>query len=277
MRIVQISDLHFGTDRPELTGPLTSAIRSARPDLVVMAGDFVQRARTGQFRAARAFMDGLDLPWIGVPGNHDIPLFNLVARVLSPYGKYHRWISSVREPRVEAAEAVILGLDTTDPWHWQRGRMRSHQVERVCNEIKAAKGRRTVIVVAHHPFHQRPDIEKKLMIAAPEALEAWSVCGPHVILSGHLHTWLVEPFVSRSGHRQTLQVHAGTGLSRRQRGDPNDFAILDIDGREISVTRMAAPMSEPAFRPMGRDSFRRDAAGWSLLSQSIRPRVISAA
>lgn len=277
MRIVQISDLHFGTVRHELTGPLTEVIRQARPDLIVMAGDFVQRARTGQFRAARGFMDSLGAPWIGVPGNHDIPLYNIFARLTAPYRKYHAWISHDREPWIETSDAVIIGIDTTDPLRWQRGRIRGRQIDRVCRAIMDEDGRRTVIVAAHHPFHQRADIEKKLMLAAPEALDAWSSCGPHVILSGHLHSWLVEPFVTRRGDRQTLQVHSGTGLSKRQRGEPNDFAILEVDGAEVSVTRMAAAPDMAVFRPTGRDIFERTDRGWSRRSRRIAPRAVSSA
>ena len=277
MRIVQISDLHFGRARAELMGPLTAAIRAAAPDLVAMAGDFVQRARAEQFSAARDFMDCLGLPWMGVPGNHDLPLYNLCARVVSPYGPYRRWIGRDREPRVESADAVVLGVDSTDPWRWQRGRIRARQIARVCDTIRAEAGRRTVVVVAHHPFHHRPEIEKKLMVAAPRALDEWSACGPHVILSGHLHSWLVEPFVTRRGDRQTLQVHAGTGLSSRLRGEPNDFAILDINGCDVRVTRMAAALSQAEFRRMGRDCFERSDEGWSLVRRGIAPRRVEAA
>ena len=269
-RLIQISDLHFGRDRPELVGPLTEAIRDAGPDMVLMAGDFVQRARDGQFAEARAFMDGLGIDWMGVPGNHDVPLFDLWSRLVHPYATYERHISDEREPRAEIGDALILGLDTTDPHSHQRGAVSEADIERIGAEIARHSAERTVIVLAHHPFHQREDVEKKLMMGAPAALHAWAEAGPHMVLTGHLHTWLVEPFVTRKGARMTLQVHAGTGLSTRKRGEPNDFAILDLHGDRVDVTRMAE--ADGAFAALGTDGFQRSASGWTRLSDTMAER-----
>ena len=269
-RLIQISDLHFGRDRPELVGPLTDAIRAAEPDLVLMAGDFVQRARDGQFAEARAFMDGLGLDWMAVPGNHDVPLFDIWSRLTDPYGAYARHIAQDREPREEIGDALILGLDTTDPHSHQRGAVTPADIARIAAEIAEHGADRTVIVLAHHPFHQSAEVEKKLMTGAPDALAAWAEAGPHMVLTGHLHTWLVEPFVTRKGARMTLQVHAGTGLSTRKRGEPNDFAILDLAGDRVDVTRMAE--EDGTFAPLGTDGFRRSAGGWQRLSETIAER-----
>lgn len=243
-RLVLISDLHFGRDEPDLLEPLTHAIREVSPDLVLMAGDFVQRARASQFSRARAFMDGLGPDWIGVPGNHDLPLYNIFQRVFDPYRGYRHWIGADREPRVELANALVLGLDTTDPHAHQRGRVRQAAVARIAQDIATA-GPRLPVILAHHPFHHAPHIEKKLMVGAPAALEHWAESGPHIILSGHLHRWLFEPFIRREGKNMTLQLHCGTGLSQRRRGEPNDFAILDCTaqqgaGQAVKVTRMVA-------------------------------------
>ncbi|MBF9033976.1 metallophosphoesterase [Rhodobacterales bacterium HKCCE2091] len=261
---MQISDLHFGRDDPDLYAPLTEALRTAKPDLVLMAGDFVQRARGWQFSEARAFMDGLGLPWIGVPGNHDIPLWNLPLRLIAPYRTYRRWIADDREPCVDLPGVRVIGLDTTDPLSHQRGRVRSADIERIGAEIAGA-GDRLPVILAHHPFHHAADVEKNLMVGAPRALDAWAAAGPHIILSGHLHTWLVEPFLDRKGGRKTLQVHCGTGLSVRRRGDPNDFAILECAGRDVTVTHMVA--RDRAFVAETAGCYRAGPDGWHRVEQ----------
>lgn len=261
-RLVVISDLHFGRDEPELLVPLIRAIREADPALVLMAGDFVQRARASQFSMAREFMDRLGLPWRGVPGNHDIPLFNLFLRLFAPYRPYRRWISPDREPRAELENALVLGLDTTDPLAHQRGRVRPSAVRRIGEEIAKA-GPRLPVILAHHPFHHAPEIEKNLMVGATRALDHWGQSGPHIILSGHLHRWMVEPFVRREGTSMTLQVHCGTGLSRRLRGEPNDFAILDCAGKDVAVTRMIA--AGGGFVPDSVVRYRAAQHGWRKL------------
>lgn len=260
MRLVLIADLHFGHESPSLVPRLHAAIAEARPDLVVVAGDFVQRARASQFRPARAFVDELTVPWIAVPGNHDIPLFNLPARLVAPRSAYRRWIASETEPLWDGDAVRVIGVDTTDRWSHQRGRVTRRQRNRVGAMIREA-GDRLPIVLAHHPFHHRPEVAKSLMRGAPEALRAWGDAGAHVILSGHLHTFLVEPFVARKTDGQTLQVHCGTSASSRLRGQDNDFAVLDVGDRKIKVTRMV--FSDGAsFARASRMVYAVGPAGW---------------
>lgn len=262
MRLVLLTDLHFGRARPDLIDPLLDAVAKSAPDLVVVAGDFVQRARTGQFRQARRFLDRLPQEWIAVPGNHDIPLFNLPARLLAPRAAYRRWIDRQTEPSVQTRTAHIVGLDTTYRFYHQRGRITPAQSALVADILRQESTDRTVVVVAHHPFHHAPDVEKKVMTGAARALDTWSDCGPHIILSGHLHTWTVEPFIARKNRSMTLQVHCGTGLSTRLRGEPNDFAILDIAGDRCRIRRMAAADGASHYADLGESAYRRTPEGW---------------
>lgn len=262
MRLVLLTDLHFGRASPDLVQPLLDSVAAASPDLVLISGDFVQRARARQFRMAREFLDRLRHDWIAVPGNHDIPLFNVFARALMPRAAFQRWITSQTEPFVETDDAFIVGVDTTHRWSHQRGLIRPAQIARIAEIIRAADHEKTVVIMAHHPFHQSPDVEKKVMKNAARALDDWSDCGPHIILSGHLHTWTVEPFLAEKNQSMTLQVHCGTGLSTRLRGDPNEFAVLDIDGDRFSACRMVADPERMQYVASGESRFRRTHDGW---------------
>src|SRR5918997_3290306 len=111
---MHISDLHagppFNPDKAELV------IREAeelKPDLMVLSGDMVQRADfTSQWRQIRAFIDRLPEPRIIVPGNHDIPSFNQIARYLWPFRRYRKHISSDLQPVFEREGMVVVGLNT---------------------------------------------------------------------------------------------------------------------------------------------------------------------
>lgn len=262
MRLALLSDLHFGRAQPDLVPPLLAALEAAEPDRIVIAGDFVQRARAAQFRMARGFVDRLPAPWIAVPGNHDIPLFNLPARLLHPRRAYQRWIAEDTEPMLDTDAALVIGLDTTHRWSRQRGKVREAQIDRVARLIRDNRGTRVPVIAAHHPFHQGEAVEKQLMLGAGRALEAWAEAGPHVILTGHLHQWLVEPFVSKKNKSATLQVHCGTGLSTRLRGEPNEFALLDIGGGDVVIRRSVARTTAAGFIEEGVWCFRVDGDNW---------------
>ena len=261
-RIALLTDLHFGRASPDLVQPLLDTIDAEAPDLVALAGDFVQRARTDQFEMAEAFVARIKQPWIAVPGNHDIPLFNLPERLIAPRRAYHRHIARETEPQAELADALVIGVDTTHRFSHQRGLIRPRQIERVARAIRETRDR-TVIVMAHHPFHQKPEVEKKVMKHAARALETWADCGPHVILSGHLHTWTVEPFLAEKNRSMTLQVHCGTGLSTRLRGTPNEFAMLDVEGPSFTARRFTADPETKRFTCHSASHFRRGGSGWA--------------
>jgi predicted MPP superfamily phosphohydrolase len=97
--LLQISDPHFGTERPEVLQALERFAEALAPQVVVMSGDITQRATRVQFAAARAFVDRLAAPaTLVIPGNHDIPLFDLAARCFSPYGRYMEAFGDDLEP-----------------------------------------------------------------------------------------------------------------------------------------------------------------------------------
>src|SRR3954463_7318803 len=92
-RLAHLSDLHFGRVDPAAVEGLVRSLEDARPDLIVVSGDFTQSARTGEFRAARAFLDRLPAPTFAVPGNHDpaaVGPGRAAAAALRPLPPLHR-------------------------------------------------------------------------------------------------------------------------------------------------------------------------------------------
>lgn len=261
-RVIHLSDLHFGRTRAELLDPLVAAVNGAAPDLVAISGDFTQRAREDQFRAARAFLDRLTAPWLAVPGNHDVPLDNLPVRLLTPWRRYRRWIGRGLEPRFADEELCVVGVNTVDPLSWQRGRIAARALRRVCAAFHAERGDRTRIVVVHHPLEHGPGERKALMRGAQAAIDALADCGADIVLSGHLHAWRAEPFAERQGRHGTIQVHAGTGLSTRLRGEENDFNLLTIGPGEVTVERFVAEASSAQFVRAATARFRLGNTGW---------------
>lgn len=263
-RIAHLSDLHFGRDRPELLDPLVEAVNELEPDLAAISGDLTQRARPSQFRAARDFIDRLEAPVLAVPGNHDVPLHNLFLRFLWPWRQYRKWISPDLEPEFHDSEMIVLGVNTVNPMAHQSGWFTPRALDRVRKAFCNTRGRRARIVVAHHPLEHLPGEKKKLMRGADEAMEELGRLNTDIVLSGHLHSWRADPFAEKPGRNAVLQVHAGTGLSTRLRGQDNDFNLLEIDDGLIDVTRYAAAEGDDSFAMAQTRRFVTRAEGWTV-------------
>src|SRR4051794_14250458 len=155
-RLAHLSDLHFGRVDPAAVEGLLRSLVDARPDLVVVSGDFTQSARTGEFRAARAFLDRLPAPVFAVPGNHDLPQWNPVERLLRPYERYRRFIGEELEPVWSDAELAIIGMKSPRrlPRNLNRaaGRVGERQLERVLARLDAMPPELVRVVVVHHPL-----------------------------------------------------------------------------------------------------------------------------
>jgi 3',5'-cyclic AMP phosphodiesterase CpdA len=269
-RIAHLSDLHFGTEAPGLPGALTDALAALRPDLVVVSGDLTQRARDGQFRRARALLDGLGAPWLAVPGNHDVPLWNLAGRLLRPFDGYRRHIAPDLAPRWRDASVTVAGLNTVDPLAWEAGRFRPDDAGRLA-EAFAEAGDRLRVVAMHHPPIHPPEVRKPLMRGAAEALAALAAAGADVVLCGHLHAWATAPITARDGGREVLMVQAGTTLSTRRRGEANDFNLLTVDGADLVVDRWEHD-GQGAFHCAEAHRFRRVGASWQRMDAASERR-----
>src|SRR6187402_1259412 len=127
--IVHLSDLHFGRIDPAILDPLAALVAAIRPDVVVASGDLTQRARKAQFQEARAYMDRLPKPQVVVPGNHDVPLYRIWERFLSPLGKYKRHITADLEPSFVDDEIAVLGVNTARSLTFKGGRINEEQIE----------------------------------------------------------------------------------------------------------------------------------------------------
>ncbi|HKO50610.1 MAG TPA: metallophosphoesterase [Polyangiaceae bacterium] len=219
--LLHISDTHFGTERPHVVAALQELVRQRGPSLVVLSGDITQRARRYQFDAACAFLQGLSLPLLAIPGNHDIPLFNLVARGFAPYANYTRVFGRDLEPEHESPSLLILCLNTTRPSRHTDGEISGAQIERVATRLRAASPEQLRVVVTHQPVHViRPSDVQNLVHGHQAAVRAWSAAGADLVLGGHIHLPYVRPLSDAFPDlpRELWAVQAGTAVSERVRG-----------------------------------------------------------
>lgn len=262
-RIIHLSDLHFGLHREALVEPLLALVNRLQADMVVVTGDLTHRGRPGQFAAAADFLDRITAPVMVVPGNHDVPLYNIPVRFLLPWAGYRQAISTDLAPTRAVGDARVLGLNSVDPFAWQRGIVRNGDIDRVIASLDPLA---TNIVALHHPLEHLPEIDKELAGNAPAALSRFAQAGAQIVLSGHLHIWAAEALLSRSSHPGLLQIQAGTALCSRPGDRQNEFAVLGIDGPRLTIARHIAPMSETSFQPPRMLRLTRESGAWRSLA-----------
>jgi 3',5'-cyclic AMP phosphodiesterase CpdA len=233
--LLHISDPHFGTEQPAVVDALLRLTDTHRPELVVLSGDITQRARRAQFRAAREFVDRLNTPsTLVIPGNHDIPLFNVLARVFRPYANYLREFPDVAGVH-DSSRLRVIALNTTRPSRHKNGVLSPKQVEHVVEQLKQARPGQLRIVVMHQPIAvERPqDEHDRLRGPLDDALQRWAEAGADLILGGHIHLPFVMPLFGRSLalKRRLWVVQAGTAVSSRVReGIPNSVNLIRWGG-----------------------------------------------
>lgn len=224
--VLQISDTHFGTERQAVVEALVQFTLEQSPDLVVLSGDITQRALTTEFRSARAFVERLGVPVLAIPGNHDIPLFDLWTRLCRPYARYMAAFGSDLEPVHASHDLMVVCINTTRSWRHKQGEVSADQIDRVASLFADARDSQLRVVVVHQPVAvtRAEDVQNQLR-GHTTALRRWSTAGVDLVLGGHIHL----PYVSEVHGlaRPMWAVQAGTAVSSRVRkGAPNSVNLL---------------------------------------------------
>jgi 3',5'-cyclic AMP phosphodiesterase CpdA len=241
--IAQISDLHFGRHDPEAVDSLVLSLNAVRPDLVAISGDFTQRARSLEFMEARDFLDRIDLPKLVIPGNHDVPLYGLHRRFLSPLKNFNRYIepAGVNGAVAVDEELAVLGLNTARSFTRKNGRVSLDQMETIKRVFAGVPPAAVKVLVTHHPLTATSkEAPVELAGRSVRALRAVAAAGVHVLLSGHHHrTSSGHADIDEATGGSVLVVHAGTATSTRLRGnETNTYNLIRTDADCVSVIVM---------------------------------------
>lgn len=227
--LLQISDPHFGTERPAVVEALLRLVDAQDPEVVVMSGDITQRATDAQFERARAFVARLaPRPVLAIPGNHDIALFNLLARSFWPYRRFQRVFGQDLEPVYDSPQWRIVCLNTTRRWRHVDGEVSPAQVLRSVRALQAAQPGQTAVVVVHQPAAvRRAEDRKNLLHGRTPALQAWANAGARVVLGGHIHLpYALHVMPDGAAGRGLWVVQAGTAVSSRVRHEAGNSVNL---------------------------------------------------
>ncbi|MEA3390065.1 metallophosphoesterase family protein [Sphingobium sp. CCH11-B1] len=280
-RIAHLSDIHFGANDQKIVDAATAWLQERRPDLTIISGDFTQRARVEQFRAASAWLNRLHaagLKTLVVPGNHDIPFYDLFRRFVRPLHRYERYISNVLCPWYEDREVAILGLNTARSLTIKDGRINHAQIDLLRDHFAAVPPDKTRILVTHHPLFAMPIGKGGELSEAvgrhDDAVKAVCEAGVHLTLAGHFHRTYAEAAQKMAEHSGgALVIQAGTATSTRLRNDePQSFNWLHVR-RNNEMELQVIVWDGAAFRRASHVEYCRQEEVWTAREVVEQPTV----
>lgn len=261
--ILHLSDVHFGSAHSSAAASaLVRFAHRKRPSAVVVSGDLTQRAKVREYRAARAFLDGLaEYPVVVTAGNHDVPLYRVGERILAPFRNYRRHIEAALDTVTDVVPgpgddrgARFVALNSTSPrTAIVNGRLRRRQLELAERSFgDAPPGFLRVLVVHHNLIDPEDGSYGTPLRRARRVLDALPEWGVDMVLGGHVHRATLAE--SATGVPVLL---AGTATSTRGRGPERGRTSLNwirvrSDGIEAKVHFFAG---EAGFRPEWGRSF----------------------
>jgi 3',5'-cyclic AMP phosphodiesterase CpdA len=249
--IVQISDLHFGATLFTTVEPLLDIIREVSPDLIIVSGDLTQRARVAQFRDARAFLDRLPARHLVIPGNHDVPLYDVVRRFVAPLQRYRQFITEDLAPSFIDDEIAVVGINSARSLVFKGGEIDTAQLDRAEAQFSKATRGQVRIVTVHHPFHIPAHIHNiRPVEGAQAAMERFAKLDVSLILAGHMHMIHESSASSYVPDYHATVLHAGTATSTRSRGEPNSFFVIRVDD-DIAIDTFKWDVGRNLFESSG--------------------------
>lgn len=246
IRLFHVSDLHFGAEDQAALDWFAAIVGDEVPDAILMTGDLTQSARASEFEAAAAWLESLDRPITIDVGNHDLPVYNPLRRMVLPYRRY-RALERMLERPLEIAGVTIVPLRTTARLQlrldWSKGFVSRRRLGKTLKLVADAPDDALVFVTAHHPLIEAGTRTQAKTRGGERALAALVEAGAHAVLTGHVH----DPFDIEHQHegRAVRLIGAGT-LSERVRETRPSFNEIRVDGRAFET--IARVMDAPDER-----------------------------
>jgi 3',5'-cyclic AMP phosphodiesterase CpdA len=244
-RLAHVSDLHWG--KGFLSGAadaLFSHFKSEPPGVILVSGDLTQRAKAREFRPARRFFDDLNIPWLAVPGNHDVPLYPVHLRLLAPYLRYRKHFHPDLEPEFMDQEIAAFGLCSAHGLTATEGRLTRAQIAKLERRLLRSSPSQFTVLVLHHPLvHADPSDRDRTLWGAPLLIQLLARQKVDLIVSGHYHHRMM---INLQDHypampRPVWQIFSPTTLSvrgRKKDRHTQGFHAIEVADKEFSIATL---------------------------------------
>ena len=270
--VFHCSDLHFGHPAvPEQYEAMERLIAENRFDVVVISGDLSQRARSGEFQRARAFIKHAEefSKVLCIPGNHDVAWWK------SPFSlgdapamleNYRKFISDDIEPVVHIPGVTLAGLNTSHgviaqslTWRLRDisiiGVVRKEQIDGLRRTFAAAPAGDIRVVVMHHNPIKGELSQRHGLKHTARVLGAFADMSVDLVLCGHDHQDAIH-FIEHT-KKGTVISTAGTVSNRMRGGRPSSVNSIRLSDDKIDVATLVWSQSDNDFVPGPAKCFRR--------------------
>ena len=264
LTLFHCSDLHFGHPAvPEQYEAMEALIQDRRYDVVAISGDLSQRARSGEFQRARAFIKHAERvsKVICIPGNHDVQWWKAplgLGDEAEMFATYRRYIDDDIEPVLRVPGATFVGLNTSHgvvrqslTWRLRDisiiGIVRRSQIERLRSVFSESPEGDVRIVVMHHNPVKGELSQRHGLKDTKRALGAFADMAVDLVLCGHDHQDAIH-YIEHT-KKGTVISTAGTVSNRMRGGRPSSVNSIGITQEKIEVSTLVWNADANGFVP----------------------------
>jgi 3',5'-cyclic AMP phosphodiesterase CpdA len=258
--ILHLSDPHFGgVANLRYIRAVEEIASELEPTVIAVSGDLSQRARHGEYQAARAFLRELErtAPVFVIPGNHDVQWWR---RPLIPfgrkakYGKYAKYFGPIAPSALSLPELLVTSALTSHGIAWGsltpklrdlavKGHLPKKEIQRVTKVFEQADPAQLRVLVVHHNI-MRGKLSNRMGLARwKQAQRRIIQSKADVVLCGHDHQESAELLEDK-----VVVSCAGTLSTRARGGRPVVFNRIRWAEGAIHVELFRWESSRKAFK-----------------------------
>lgn len=216
MRLVQISDIHYGPQfRQSVFDKAVDEINSLKPDVLIVTGDLTENGIISEYEGAKRNLENIKCEHkVYCSGNHDYKS--------TGYLLFKKFFEPKRV--MEFDDLVIVTVSTARPDR-DEGEIGYRQLVWLQKTLSKYENKKKIVAMHHHVIPV-PDTGTDVITVrdAGDALRTLVYSNVDLVLNGHRH----RPWIWRL--EGLMIVHAGTLSSERMRGFfANSYNIIQID------------------------------------------------